>query len=120
MAIWETVVEPSQDGRPPNRVVFYGVLLPQGYNHAKVDLHFRIEALYPDSQIDMVYAHPPIARKDGQPIGYLTDVPFDGKTWQQWSREVARKRTRGGRARTTSRPTSCSRSKWFEQEFRKR
>lgn len=68
------------------RVVLYGYQVPDGYNCLQVDVNVRIDPGYPDSQIDMVYVHPPMARADGVPIGALADDSFDGKTWQRWSR----------------------------------
>ena len=41
---------------------------------------------YPDDQIDMVFFHPALALSSGRAIRQLSDVPFDGKTYQQWSR----------------------------------
>lgn len=68
------------------RVVLYGLVTPPGYNHPQVDLNVRIESGYPDTQIDMVYFHPPLARADGKPIKAISTDSFDGKTWQRWSR----------------------------------
>ena len=68
------------------RVVLHGFLIPPGYNHSHVEANVRIEPGYPDSQIDMVYFHPPLARLDGRGIGALCADGFDGKIWQRWSR----------------------------------
>lgn len=68
------------------RVVLYGFPLPPGYNRSEVDVNVRIDPGYPDTQIDMVYVHPPLARADGRPIGALSQDRFDGKEWQRWSR----------------------------------
>jgi hypothetical protein len=68
------------------RVVIYGITTPAGYNHEQMDIHYRIEGAYPDTQLDMVYVHPPLARMDSKPIGGLAEECFDNKTWQRWSR----------------------------------
>lgn len=68
------------------RVVIYGWPAPEGYDHGFADAHVRIDPGYPESQIDMVYFHPPLARLDGRTIGALCAEQFDGKVWQRWSR----------------------------------
>lgn len=78
---WETISEGSV-----RRVVIYGRSLPDGYNQRQVDLNFRIEPMYPDTQLDMVYFTPALSRKDGTGIGALSNDIFDGKVWQRWSR----------------------------------
>lgn len=79
---WETVRE--GDAR---RVVVLKYGVPQGYNVTEADLFLRLEASYPDSQIDMVFFYPALALASGKRIG-ATDgrQPFDGRNWQQWSR----------------------------------
>ena len=79
--VWETVCEGQM-----RRLVVRGFSIPTGYNLPVVDLNLRIEGGYPDSQIDMVYFHPPLARTDNKAIGALTTDPFDSLTWQRWSR----------------------------------
>jgi hypothetical protein len=68
------------------RVVLHEYPVPDGYTVDRVSINVRIEAGYPDSQIDMAYFHPPLVRKDGATIGSLADDAFDGRTWQRWSR----------------------------------
>ena len=68
------------------RVVLYGFPLPAGYDRNQVDVNVRIDPGYPDTQIDMVYLHPPVARADNVPIRALANDSFDGKIWQRWSR----------------------------------
>lgn len=79
---WETVIEGNS-----KRVVLRNFPVPPGYNHQEVDLNIRIEATYPDTQIDMVYFFPPLTRADGRTINAANhpDI-FDGKSWQRWSR----------------------------------
>ena len=40
------------------RVVLYNFPLPAGYNCREADVNVRIDAGYPDTQIDMVYVYP--------------------------------------------------------------
>ena len=68
------------------RVLVYGLNVPAGYNVAEVDVNVRIEAGYPEAQIDMAYFFPALVRQDGRPISALATDPFDGKIWQRWSR----------------------------------
>lgn len=60
--------------------------LPAGYNVPVANVHVRITAGYPDAQIDMAYFTPALSRVDGRNIGALSELPFDGQQWQQWSR----------------------------------
>lgn len=119
---WETLSVPVIEGGTSTVrqcVVIYGVAVPPGYNHQHVDIHFRIEAAYPDTQLDMVYVHPALARTDGKPIASLAEVACDGKTWQRWSRH-----------RTAANPWRPGVDglethymlvpEWFRQEFQKR
>ena len=68
------------------RVVLYDLPVPPGYQIDRVAANVRIEAGYPDTQIDMVYFFPALARTNGKPIGALSPDQFDGKSWQRWSR----------------------------------
>lgn len=68
------------------RVILCDFPVPAGYNVRNVAVNLRIESGYPDAQIDMAYFHPPLARQDGHAIACVSDDPFDGKTWQRWSR----------------------------------
>lgn len=68
------------------RVVLHNFPTPGGYNHSHVEANVRIEAGYPDSQIDMAYFHPPLVRLDGKAIAATCDDVFDGRVWQRWSR----------------------------------
>jgi hypothetical protein len=82
---WETVIE-AAGSQAVRRLVIYGFPIPSGYNHASVDLFLRIEPLYPDTQIDMVYFLPALQKSSGGTIGALSSEPFDNKQWQRWSR----------------------------------
>lgn len=78
---WETIIE-----GPSRWVIIEGFEVPTGYDHARVSIALRLEASYPDVQIDMAYFLPGLARTDGKNIARLTPVQIDGKSWQQWSR----------------------------------
>ncbi len=68
------------------RVVVYDLPVPAGYQIDRVAANVRIEAGYPDAQIDMVYFFPALTRTNGKPIGAISPDQFDGKSWQRWSR----------------------------------
>lgn len=78
---WETIIE-----RGANYIVIYQWPLPAGYNVSHANVHVRLSDGYPDTQIDMAYFSPNLARQDGRGINNLTAVQFDGQAWQQWSR----------------------------------
>jgi hypothetical protein len=78
---WEAILE---DG--VQRVAIRGWPLPCGYNVEKVDVYVRLEAGYPDTQIDMAYFFPHLARADQRPINALSSEQFGGQNWQRWSR----------------------------------
>lgn len=83
---WETVKE-----NRVQRVVVSNFPIPPGYDRSTADLNVRIGPGYPDTQIDMVYFHPPLARADGQPIKAASASDrFDDKMWQRWSRHRTR------------------------------
>jgi hypothetical protein len=78
---WECVVDGGVQA-----VVIYGWPLPSGYNVASADVHVRFSSGYPDTQLDMAYFAPALARACGRGINNLSITPFDGRSWQQWSR----------------------------------
>jgi hypothetical protein len=78
---WETVL----DGQS-RWLLLHGWSVPDGYNAVNVSLAFLIPSNYSDSQIDMVYVRPAIARADGRAIGALSDQAIKGEVWQRWSR----------------------------------
>ena len=67
-------------------LIIHNWKLPAGYNHEQISLALLIPDNYSDSQIDMVYFRPPLARKDGRPIGALSTQNIAGSEWQRWSR----------------------------------
>lgn len=110
---WETVVDGSQ------WVLIHNFPTHDGYNHSHVTAAIRLETGYPDTQLDMVYVYPSLARKDGQQI-MATDATqaLDGKNFQRWSRH-----------RTSQHPWKPGRDDlgthifliedWLEREFEK-
>lgn len=78
---WEAVSQPDA-----KRIVVRGFQSPDGFTPPQVDMFVILPHGYPDTQIDMVYFHPPLARKDGKVIGSLVTNQFENKAWQGWSR----------------------------------
>lgn len=79
---WETTVDGSQ------WVLIHDFdTQHDGYTSPTVTIAIRIETGYPLATLDMVYAHPPMARRDGQPIKatealqLIHSIPY-----QRWSR----------------------------------
>lgn len=60
--------------------------IPPGYNLTAVSIAIRIEPGYPDTQLDMVYVLPHLARADKVAINALAGQSIDGREWQRWSR----------------------------------
>lgn len=82
---WDTV----RDGAT-QWLIIHGWKLPPGYNHAHASLALLIPSNYSDSQIDMAYFNPPLARTDGRSIGALSTQNIAGAQWQRWSRHRTR------------------------------
>jgi len=78
---WEALVDGAS-----RWVVVHGHPVPGGYNHTHVALASLLPPGYPDAAIDMFYVKPALARRDGKPIGALTNHTICGETWQRWSR----------------------------------
>jgi hypothetical protein len=78
---WEALVDGGVQA-----AVIYGFPLPAGYNVASADVHVRFNSGYPDTQLDMAYFSPALARADSRGINNLSMTPLDGREWQQWSR----------------------------------
>ena len=78
---WETVVDGSQ------WVLIHDFPTHEGYNHKSVIAAIRLETGYPNTPLDMVYFHPPLARTDGRTIGATQAVQqIAGISYQRWSR----------------------------------
>ena len=68
------------------RVVLHNHPVPPGYSVSEVSVNVRIDAGYPDAQIDMAYFHPDLALASGRPLGAISPDAFDARVWQRWSR----------------------------------
>ena len=79
---WTTVKDPSG----ALLLVIPDWSVPDGYKVPKATLVLVIPQGYPDTQIDMAYFSPALARKDGKPINNLSSVTWSIGTFQQWSR----------------------------------
>jgi hypothetical protein len=78
---WETLVEGSQ------WVLIHEFSTHEGYNAPRVTIAVRMETGYPNTELNMVYICPALARKDGIAIGATQATEgIDGKTFQRWSR----------------------------------
>lgn len=111
---WDTVMDSSG-----SYVFIHQFPVPEGYNHPTVTAAIRIESGYPQTQLDMVYVFPALARLDGQQIGALCDQPIDGKTFQRWSRHrTGENPWRPGIDNLATQVGLVS--FWFEHEFIKR
>jgi hypothetical protein len=67
-------------------LIIHDWYLPPGYGHSKVSLALLIPGNYSDTEIDMVYFKPHLARADCRPIGALSTMTIAGDVWQRWSR----------------------------------
>ena len=73
-------------------VVLPEFAVPDGYDHSVVTAALRLEPGYPDTQIDMVFFNPLLARADGNKVGATGGrKTIDGATFQQWSRHRTQK-----------------------------
>ena len=78
---WETIVDGSQ------WVLIHEFQTHEGYNHPHVTAAIRMETGYPDTELNMVYFFPALARKDGKEINQTQHTQaIDGKSYQRWSR----------------------------------
>lgn len=78
---WETIIVGAQ-----RWLVIDDYPITNGYNVQVAKLALRIDAGYPNSQIDMVYFYPPLSRLDSKPIGALVNQPLKNLNFQRWSR----------------------------------
>ena len=78
---WETISDGSQ------WVLIHEFPTHDGYNHLRVTAAIRMETGYPNTELNMVYFFPALARQDGRAIGATqAKQVIDGKTYQRWSR----------------------------------
>lgn len=78
---WEAVIEGGS-----RWLLILNAVVPPGYNVACVLEAHLIDPNYPDTQIDMVYFFPALARTNGQLIRAVSTQVIDGKPFQRWSR----------------------------------
>lgn len=78
---WETITDGSA-----RWLLVHEWPISAGYNYSAVSIAIRIEPGYPDTQLDMVYVLPHLARTDQVSINALSNQAIDGKDWQRWSR----------------------------------
>lgn len=70
-------------------LVLRNFVLPEGYNHAVVDIAIDVPLTYPRAEIDMFHCLPHLTLKAGGTIGETTGrTIIQGQTYQQWSRHL--------------------------------
>ena len=78
---WEAISDGSQ------WVLIHEFPTHSEYNHLRVTAAIRMETGYPNTELNMVYFFPALARKDGRAIGATqAKQVVEGKTYQRWSR----------------------------------
>lgn len=108
---WETV----NDGGS-RWLIIHKWKVREGYNHPEVSVALMIPPNYSDSQIDMVYFSPALARLDGKAIGALSVQSIGGNEWQRWSRH--RTGTNPWRAGEDDIASHlCLVDEWLQREF---
>ncbi|MDO9399672.1 MAG: E2/UBC family protein [bacterium] len=109
---WEAIIENNIKW-----VFIHEYPVPKGYNHLKVTIAIRMLAGYPQSQLDMVYINPPLARIDAQPVSALSLMTLKELQFQQWSRH--RTGQNGWRPGLDNLSTHVSLVPyWLEREFK--
>lgn len=64
-------------------------VLPEGYNHAVVNIAVDVPLAYPRAEIDMFHCLPHLTLKSGGIIGETSGrTPIQDQTYQQWSRHL--------------------------------
>lgn len=82
---WETITD-----NKARWLLVHGLRVPEGYNHRQVTVALRIEPSYPDTEIDMAYFTPTLARSDGKAIKSQNQQTIKGQPYQRWSRHRTR------------------------------
>ena len=78
---WETILDGSQ------WVLIHEFPTHEGYDHPFVTVAIRMETGYPNTELNMVYVFPALARIDGRALGATdSEQTIGGKTYQRWSR----------------------------------
>ncbi|NJK44856.1 MAG: hypothetical protein HC933_11725 [Pleurocapsa sp. SU_196_0] len=84
---WETLIEVPEPQVTQQWLLIHDYPISgRGYTVSTVNLAFLIDSLYPDTQIDMAYFYPALAKLDGSSINALAEQLIDGKKFQRWSR----------------------------------
>lgn len=110
---WETIVEGGKQW-----LLIHDHPVPPGYTNSSAIVALQIAPGYPDTQIDMVYFAPPLARLDGVAINALTELRIDGAVFQRWSRHRTKEHPwRPGVDDVSSHLALVE--DWLEREFRK-
>lgn len=78
---WETAIDNGTQW-----LVIHGWVLPQGFNVKDASLALSVPSNYPESEINMIYVKPDLAKTDSGIINALTSFTIFGEPWQQWSR----------------------------------
>ena len=78
---WETLEEDKVKW-----LLIHGRPVPKGFTYTIALTAIQIAPGYPDSQLDMAYYFPALARTDGRQINQLSPQQIDNKTFQRWSR----------------------------------
>lgn len=101
-------------------VIIHDHPIPSGYNHALAIVAIKIEAGYPDAQLDMAYFYPSLSRRDGKTVPQAdSTAALDGKTFQRWSRH--RTAQNPWVAGEDSLETHCDLVRdWLRREFERR
>lgn len=81
---WETFEEAGR-----RWLVLRNFVLPEGYNHAIVDIAIDVPLAYPRAEIDMFHCLPHLTLKNEVLIGETSGrTAIQGQTFQQWSRHL--------------------------------
>lgn len=70
-------------------LLLHNFILPEGYNHAVVDIAIDVPITYPRAAIDMFHCLPHLTLKNRRVIGETTGrTTIQGQVYQQWSRHL--------------------------------
>ncbi len=110
---WETIIDGSQ------WVLIHEFDTHEGYIHPRVTAAIRMETGYPNTELNMVYFFPALARRDGKPIGATQATQtIAGQNYQRWSRHrTAKNPWRAGLDHLDTHVILIE--DWLAREFRK-
>ncbi|EAA2773113.1 E2/UBC family protein, partial [Salmonella enterica] len=81
---WETRVVAAR-----RWLIIHGYPLPEGDNHAQIDLAVEIPTTYPDAQLDMFYVYPALTLANGKSISQTQcQANILGNSYQRWRRHL--------------------------------